>query len=210
MSESVFPQNESPMTGSAPHAEPSLSPLDAFMGTLICPVQTFRRLAEDCRYQANHLPAAFGIVILIFALDALRLTPPNRLQMALFNVPAEIGGGLTLWLLSAAVVSLTAISFGAEMSKVRACFVTMAWALLPWIFLGPIACFWKVFGAAHVLLMTIPVIWIFFLQLTAIKQSFQLQIWQVFVLALVVPALLSWYQLMQFLELAAAVIGSFF
>ena len=207
MSESVFPQ-ENPIHTNA-QAQPALNPLDIFIGTLLCPVQTFRQLAEDCRNEANHLPAAFAAVILIFALDALRLTPPSRLHFALFNVPSEVVGGLTLWLLSAAVVSLTAMCFGAELSKVRACFVTMAWSLTPWIFLGPIACFWKVFGSAHVLLMTIPVLWIFFLQLVAIKQSLQLKIWQVLVLALVVPSLLSWYQLMQFLEIVAAVIGSF-
>ncbi|MBX9571313.1 MAG: YIP1 family protein [Candidatus Obscuribacterales bacterium] len=211
MSESVLPQEESPTSNATTAAsEPLMHPLDIFIGTLLCPVQTFGKLAEDCRHEANHLPAAFGIVILIFALDALRLTPANSVQLALFNVPAEITGGLTLWLLSSAVVSLTAMCFGADMGKVRSCFVTMAWALLPWIFLGPIACFWKVFGSAHVLFMTIPLVWIFFLQLVAIKQSLQLKIWQVLVLALIVPTLLSWYQMMQFLEVVAAVIGSFF
>lgn len=208
MSEDANPRpEESPSTTAVlPHR---LDVMSIFVGTLLCPVQTFRKLAEDCRYDVHHLPAAFALVILVFALDALRLTPPNHLYMALFNVPSEVICGLMLWGLSALVVSLTGLCFGAEMYKVRACFVTMAWSLLPWIFLSPIACFWKLLGPAHVLFMTIPMIWIFFLQLVAIKQSFHMKIWQVLVLAMVVPSVLSWYQLMQFLETLAATIGSF-
>lgn len=211
MSESVFPESAppEPIRADVQAAKPTLGPLDIFLGTLVCPVQTFRQLAQDCFHEANHLPAAFGIVILIFALDALRLTPPNKLYYAVLGVPSEVVGGLTLWLLSAAVISLTAMCFGAEMAKVRALFVTMAWSLLPWIFLGPIACFWKVLGSTHVLFMTIPICWVFFLQLVAIKQSLQLKIWQVLCLALIVPTLLSWYQMMQFLGLFAALVGSF-
>ena len=75
--------------------------------------------------------------------------------------------------------------------------------------MGPIACFWKLLGPAHVLFMTIPMLWIFCLQLVAIKQSLQMKVWQVLVLALVVPTILSWYQFMQFVEVLTATLGSF-
>lgn len=182
--------------------------IETFLGTLIAPLQTFKQLAEECQTELAHLPFAFGIVILVFALDALRLTPANQIGMAVLNVPLEVTGGLTLWLLSAAVVGLAALCFGVDSAKVRAAFVTLAWSLLPWIFMGPIACFWKILGQAHVLLMSIPLAWILFLQIIAVKQSFQMKAWQALVLVLVVPTLMSWYQLMQFLQTLAATLAS--
>lgn len=182
--------------------------IEIFFGTLVSPVKTFRQLSEDCRTDTNHLPAAVALVIFVFALDALRLTPPNEIGWALFNVPAEVSGGITLWLLTAALVSLLAICFGIDSNKCRACFVTLAWSFLPWIFTGPIACFWKVLGRTHVLFMTIPLLWILILQIIAIKESFQLKLWRVLLLVLLVPPLFSFLQMMQFLQSLAAVVGS--
>lgn len=182
--------------------------IDTLFGTLCAPVQTFRHLALCCKQDSSQLPAAFAVVILVFALDALRLTPANQISWALFNVPSEVSGGIMLWLLSAGVVSLTSLCFGQDTGKVRASFVTLAWSLLPWLFTGPIACFWKILGPAHVLFMTVPLLWIVFLQIVAIKESFEMKTWQSIVLVLLIPPLLSWYQLMQFLQALAATLGS--
>jgi hypothetical protein len=199
MSEEILSQSET--------AE-SLGFIDVFFGTLVAPLQTFRQLAGECRNDSRQLAAAFLIVVLVFALDALRLTPAGQLNWALMNVPAEVTGGLSIWLLLSLVVSLTALSFGSDAARVRAAFVTLGWSFLPWIFLAPVGCFWKVLGPAHLLFMAVPLVWIFFLQIVAIMQSFEMKIWQVLVLVLLVPPLLSWYQLMQFLQTLAATLGS--
>jgi len=203
MSEETIPGNETPQSS-------SLGFVETMLGTLVAPVQTFRLLSADCRSEIKHLPGALAIVILVFALDAMRLTPANQISWALINVPSEVGGGIILWLLSAGVVSLAALCFGQESYKARASFVTLAWSLLPWIFTGIIACFWKVLGPAHVIFMSIPLCWILFLQIVAIQQSFELKTWQSLTLVLLVPPLISWYQMMQFLQSVAAVFGSLF
>ena len=190
-------------------AEPAkLSFMETFVGTLLAPVQTFNRLAQDCKHHTNHLPAAFAIVVMVFALDALRLTPTGAWGWALFNVPTEVFGGIAIWLLAAGVISLTALCFSVESWKARAAFVTLAWSFLPWIFMGPISCFAKLLGGTHVLFMIIPFTWIFFLQIVAIKQSFEMRAWQALALLLLVPPLLSSFQLMQFLQALSATVGS--
>jgi hypothetical protein len=182
--------------------------IDTFLGTLIAPVQTFKQLSLECRDDIKHLPGAFGIVVLVFALDALRLTPASEIGWAVLNVPFEVTGGLLLWLLSAFVVSLCALCFGASAARVRSAFVTLGWSLLPWIFMAPLSCFWKVSGPAHFLLMALPLVWVFFLQIVAIMQSFEMKSWQVLVLVLLVPPLLSWYQCMQFIQSLIVTLGS--
>lgn len=187
-----------------------LSFMDSFIGTLSAPTVTFRRLSQECYEEVNHLVGAVCIVVLVFGLDALRITPANEIKWAVLNVPLEITGGLTLWLLSAGIASLTALCFGVDIAKTRAAFVTMAWSLAPWIFMGPIACFWKILGASHVLFMAVPLLWILILQIIAIKESFQMKVWQALVFVLVIPPLLSWFQLMQFAQSLAATFGSLF
>lgn len=189
-------------------ARANLTFIETFLGTLVAPIQTARRLALESRADTSQLPGAFCLVILVFAFDALRLTPAKELGWALINVPGEVTGGLTLWLLSALLVSLAALCFGVAVSKVRAAFVTLGWSLLPWVFLGPIACFWRVFGHAHVILMAVPLCWILFLQIVAIKESFEMKLWQVLVLVLLLPPILSWYQMLQFLQSLTATVGS--
>ena len=189
---------------------PKLCFIETFIGTLTAPVSTFRRLAQECYSEVNHLLGAVCIVVLVFGLDALRLTPANEIKWAVLNVPMEITGGISLWLLSAGVISLTALCFSVDISRARAAFVTLAWSLSPWIFMGPIACFWKLLGTAHVLFMTVPLLWILILQIIAVKESFQMKIWQALVLVLVIPPLLSWFQLMQFAQSLAATFGSLF
>ncbi|MBX9688887.1 MAG: YIP1 family protein [Candidatus Obscuribacterales bacterium] len=185
-----------------------LSFIESFLGTLIAPSQTFKALAQDCKTETAHLPAALAIVVLVFAADALRLTPANGIGWAAVNIPTEVSGGILLWLLSASTVSLTALCFGIESSKARAAFVTLAWSLLPWIFMGPLSCFWKLLGPAHVLLMAIPLCWILLLQIIAIKESFQLKVWQTLVLVFIIPPMLSSFQLFQFLQALTATLGS--
>lgn len=182
--------------------------IDIFLGTLVCPVKTFELLASDCKRELKRLPSAAIIVTLVFSLDALRLTPPKQLYWALLNVPSELVGGLLLWLFSAGLVSLTALCFGQPVHKSRAAFVTLAWSLLPWIFMGPISCFAGALGPAHVLLMLVPFLWILLLQIIAIKASFDLKAWQVLSLVFLVPMILGWLQMMQFLQILSATLGS--
>ncbi len=182
--------------------------IDTFVGTLLAPMQTFRQLALESRKDTSPLPGAFFIVLLAFAMDALRLTPVNQMGWALVNIPSEATGGLMLWLLSASLVSLAALCFGAEMAKIRACYVTLGWSLLPWIFLSPLSCFAKVLGGVEVLLMALPLTWIVFLQVIAIKESFQMKVWQALILVMLLPTLLSWYQMLQFVQSLTATLGS--
>ncbi len=186
----------------------NISFIDTFLGTLVAPVQTFNQLASDCRSEVKHLPGAMCIIALVFTLDALRLTPLRDLSWALVSIPGELSGGFFLWLLAAATVSLTALCFGQEGYKARAAFVTLAWSFLPWIFLGPISCFWKVLGPAHVLFMAVPLVWILVLQIIAVKSSFEMKAWQSLALVLLVPPLLSWFQLLQFMQALTATLGS--
>lgn len=181
---------------------------EIFLGTLVAPVATFERLAAECRDDGSHLSGAIGIVILVFALDALRLTSAAHLNWLALNAFFEVSGGLTLWLLLSLVAGLTALCFGLPGARVRAAFVTLGWSLLPWLFLSPLACFGKVFGPAEVLLMSVPVFWIMILQILAIKQSFAMKIWQALVFVLLVPPLLAWFQVLQFVQSLVATIGS--
>lgn len=199
MTESVLDTSSKPVAGNFS---------DNLLGTLVAPVSTFRRLALECRSEINQLPGALAILSLVYAADALRLTPANQLNWALINVPAEVTAGLVLWLLSAAVINLTALCFGADISKARASFVTLAWSFLPWIFLGPLACFWKVLGPAHGLLMSLPLLWILVLQILAVKESFQMKAWQAIILFLLIPPLFSILQFMQFLQGLTATLSS--
>ena len=182
---------------------------EIFIGTLVAPIQTFRRLALECQNDIAHLPGAFGIVVLVSSLDALRLTPANNLRFAYFSVPAEIIAVLCLWILFALVVGLTALCFGADISRVRAAFVTLGWSFLPWILLSPLSCFWKVLGAAQIIFALLAFAWIMFLQIVAIKQSCQMKVWQVLVFVLLVPPLLAWVHLLQIVQSLAFTLGPF-
>lgn len=217
MSQEAFADNSfDPPQDPTPALEPrasttahqKLSFIETFVGTLLAPVQTFRQLVDDCRHEVNHLPAAFGIIVLVFAMDALRITPPDGLGWALLNVPTEVAGGVALWLLAGGIVSLTGLCFNADGAKCRASFVTLAWSFLPWLFMAPISCFAKLLGPAHVLFMIVPFTWIFFLQIVAIKTSFEMKAWQALALLLLVPPMLSWFQMMQFFQALSATLGS--
>lgn len=187
-----------------------LSFIETFVGTLLAPIQTFNRLREDCAIEASHLPTALAIVVLVFSLDAVRLSSAKEPGWILVNVPTEVTAGIVLWLLAAGIVSLTGLCFGASAAKARTTFVTFAWSFLPWIFMGPISCLSSLLGKAHVLFMIIPFCWIVFLQIAAIKCSYDMKAWQALILVLLIPPMLSWFQALQFFQGLLAVIGSIF
>lgn len=184
--------------------------IETFIGTLLAPVQTFNHLRDDCEHVASHLPAAVGVVAFVFALDALRLSSEKEMSWALVNIPTEVTAGIIIWLLAAGIVSLTGLCFGASAAKSRTAFVTMAWSFLPWIFMGPISCLSAALGKAHVLFMVIPFCWVLLLQIIAIKCSYDMKAWQALVLVFLVPPMLSWFQLLQFIQGLSAVLGSLF
>jgi hypothetical protein len=186
-------------------AERKLAFIEAFLGTLVSPNETFKKLAAESRHDTNQLPAAFAIVVIISALDAFRLAGSGKMVLAMLS--CEVTGAVMLWVLSALVIGLTALCFGTASGNVRAVFVTMAWSLLPWIFLGPLACYGKFLGVLRSLLMCLPLFWILVLQIIAIKNSFEMKPWQALLLVFIVPFLLSWYQILQFFQSLAATLG---
>jgi len=179
--------------------------IEAFLGTLLSPNETFKRLASESRQDTHQLPAAFAIVVIVSALDAFRLSGSGKMAFAMLGF--EVTGAVMIWVLSALVIGLTALSFGTPSTNLRAAFVTMAWSLLPWIFLGPLACYAKLLGVLRSLLMCLPLFWILLLQIIAIKNSFEMKTWQALMLVFIVPALLSWYQILQFFQSLAATLG---
>lgn len=188
-------------------AEPKLHWMELFVGTLLSPAETFEQVREGCRSGFNYVPETFALVAIIFALDGLRLSA-DSLAWSPLTMAGSITGGMTLWLLSFALIGLVALCFSAEMYKVRASLIALGWSLLPWLFMAPITCFHSLLGPAHVVLAVVPLTWIFLLQLVAINQSYKLKAWQTLCLAMVVPSLLSTLQLTQFLQVFTAVLGA--
>lgn len=185
--------------------------MEIFTGTLLAPVATFRRLVVEVQENLNtHLPIAAAVVVCVFALDGFRLTAPNHLESASFHIGFSAMRGVLLWASTAGAVSLTGACFNAPSSSAKAAFVTLGWSMLPWLFTAPIFAMKDVLGMFYTLLMCIPLVWIFCLQLIAITQSYRMQSWQAVALVFFVPGLISTVQLLQLIQsLTAAFPGLF-
>ena len=190
----------------------SVSPLswiDTFIGVLLHPQLTFEYL---CRLNATQLTGLTGAVVLIalvFGLEGLRLSSASHLKWAFLNVPLAIIGGLIIWLGLAGVLCLTAACFNMPQDRIRGALVTLGWSFLPLIFLSPLVLYRPLFGPATILLMAIPLLWTFILQLLAITESFKLKGWQTITLVFLVPALFSIFQTAQLMQFLIAVFSSF-
>jgi Yip1 domain len=173
--------------------------IETFAGVLLTPAPTFKMLAERAYAggQAAGLGGAAITVLLVFALDALRLTPGKRMELALVNVPFGLFTGFIMWLLLAGTLALLAASFDVPKERIKAIFVTTGWSYAPWILMAPVFCYQRALGHAFVLLAVIPLIWTVVTQIFAIKATFQLKSWQTLTLVFVIPAVFQALSMMQ-------------
>lgn len=184
--------------------------MEIFTGTLLAPVATFRRLVTEVAENGGNIPMAAAVVVCVFALDGLRLTSPNHLEGAAFHMALSAGYGTFLWSSTAGAVALAGACFKQPSISAKAAFVTLGWSMLPWLFTAPLFAMKEALGVFYALLMCIPLVWIFCLQLIAITQSYRMQAWQTAALVLLVPGLISTVQFLQFIQsLTAAFPGLF-
>lgn len=179
--------------------------MEIFVGTILAPTVTFAVLVSDSERDVKLLPGGLFVTVLSFAFAGFCLTPESSTGAPL-NVLGSIIGGLCLWLLTILVVGVTALCFGRNLGTLRALAVTLGWSMLPLVFLGPLSAFrqgWFVFFT--VLLLA----WVYLLQVLAIKQSCHLKVWQVLLLIFVVPSLVVWLQLWQFLQYVDLTLSAF-
>jgi hypothetical protein len=187
----------------------SLNWIDTFTGVMLHPQQTFEHLCRLNATQLTGLTGAAVLVVLVFALEGLRLSSASQLKWAFLNVPLAVIGGVIIWLGLAGVLCLTAACFNTPQDRVRSALVTLGWSFLPLIFLSPLVLYKSLFGPATVLLMAIPLLWTFILQLLAITESFKLKGWQTITLVFLVPALFSIFQTAQLIQFLVATFSSF-
>lgn len=179
---------------------PETAWIDCFLGMILAPRQTLEYLDQKCRQDKAPVVGAALLVILVFALEGLRLTSTSSLDMAFVSVPADITLGVLTWFCIFGAVGLTAAAFGVASKSVISSFVTLAWAITPLLFLGPISCLRTVVGTGIILLSCLPLIWSFILQLLALSISYRMRGWQLLSLVFLVPPLLSTAQFMQALQ----------
>jgi hypothetical protein len=181
---------------------------DIFCGVLFAPLSTFAALAEQTEHGAGNLDGAVLTVCLAFALDGLRGTNSDALGWAVWNVPSTLFAGAIMWVSLAGVLALLALCFHAPRTQVRAVFITTGWAFAPWILTAPIWCYRGVAGQGFVLLAMIPLIWVFFTQICAIKQTFKLSAWQTVALVFIVPCAYSLFSTLQFMQTVGVTLTS--
>lgn len=186
--------------------------MQIFTGTLLDPVNTFRALSIDADLNlSRHFAFAAIVVAAVFGLDGFRLTSANHLESAPFHVLFSAGYGLVLWLAIAGTVSLLSACFNtSSKGAVKSAFVTLGWSMLPWLFTAPLFAMKNALGALYSVLLCIPLLWIFCLQLIAINQSFRMQSWQTLVLVFIVPGVYSTVQFMQFVQSLSAIFPGLF
>lgn len=174
--------------------------IDTFLGVLVNPRATFARIREDNRESLHGFTGAMVLLVLVFAMDGLRFSTLPTIKWAAINLPAAVLAGGMYWLCLAGALSISALCFGAPKYKVRAVLVNLAWSFVPWLFMAPIGCFRHVLGPAIAMAVLVPMLWVFVLQIIAINESFELKSWQTLLLVLLVPTLLFWVQLGQFMQ----------
>ncbi len=192
----------------APAPAPGL--IESFLGTLLSPIDTFRRISEEARTRASqNLPIAFGVVVFVFGLDGLRLSSTENLESAIFNMTITSVLGVLIWLLSGGVVGLVAACFDAPLARIRASFVTLGWSMVPWLFAGPVSAAQPLINGASPLLLGFLLTWMFALQIIAINQSYQMKPWQSIALAFIAPGLLFTLQFFKCLQELTTLSGLF-
>jgi hypothetical protein len=200
--------------GDAPTATPNAqssinqsSWIDSFLGTVVAPVCTFRRIRSQNEAGTFAIAEPLLAVLLVFTVDAFRSTSVKDVADVLWWVPVSLIGGLSLWFSTAAVVALVAMFFKVSTAKIRTASITLGWALLPWLFMTPLSLLAHNLGAFSHVLYVLPGLWVLALQIIALNESFSLCSWQAAVLIFVVPFLLAIAQFLQFTMNLSAVIG---
>lgn len=181
----------------SPQAVPGTAPwIDTFLGVLVAPIQTLRALSRSEPTQSNFAGACLAVA-LVSLLEGLRSVSTRHPDTAALILPVAVIGGMITWLAASGAVGLAALAFGQPRHRYSAIVATMGWSFLPWIFVGPIACLHNALGQATALLVLIPAVWVFLLQLAAINETFHLKLWQTLCLAVVVPILIAIAQMSQ-------------
>lgn len=193
--------NSAPPAVSAP-----LAWIEIFLGTLLSPRQTFRAIDSTEHAQSN-FAGAFVAVALVCFMEGLRHASARHPERAIFAVVVALVLGVITWLALSGAIGLAGQAFGQPRSKFGALVATMGWSLIPWIFMGPIACLHNVLGHATALLVLLPALWVFALQLTAITETYNLKLWQTLCLTIVIPALVWTAQITQLVKTLGAVLS---
>lgn len=165
--------------------------LNNFYGTLFTPVKTFEELK-----QTQPLVSAIVIVILVsmlkIFLNSKSITFNNPLMYG-SNLFLSAFSGLISWLFFAGFFELSARIFDRG-GKYKTMLILSAFAMLPWIFLGPVALFKMIdtSGAAGGMFLGFLVwIWVIGLQIYAILKTYNLNIGKT-VLFIIIP-FLGWF-----------------
>lgn len=174
--------------------------IDTMVGVLLNPGATFSAMVPRNQDKLEGFGPAALTVLLAFLLDGIRMADAQHLGSAWVTVPLSILAGFVMWLTISAVISIAASCFGAPPARIRASFVALGWSFLPWIFMAPLFCYQHFFGPSFVLFASLPGLWIFILQMTAIKEIFALKAWQTVALVFGVPILLGVFQSLQFIQ----------
>lgn len=175
--------------------------IEHFLGTLLAPVETFKRLGAQARETSDQgLPVAFAVVATVCALDGLRITSGSQMQFAAMNMMMMCTLGLLIWFLSGSVIALVASCFKAPVSNIRASYVTLGWSALPLLFAAPVSALEPALGGATVLLLNLILLWTFVLAVIAVTASYEMKGWQALALIIGAPALLGTLQFLQFLQ----------
>jgi hypothetical protein len=190
--------------GKSPTAVSDPGWINAFLGTLVAPLSTFRAIVEREKGQSQ-FTGACAAVALVAIMDGLRDLSPNSVGMAGISVPASVIFYLFVWLSAATAIGLVGMAFGKPSYRFGAIVSTMGWSFLPWIFMAPITCLSYGLGSVAALLAIIPALWVFVLQLLALNESYDLKFWQTLCLAVIVPVLVYLAQVSQLFQSMSAV-----
>lgn len=162
---------------------------DDFLGMLVSPKETVRRIASQSGQGWSGLAGGLSTLILVSAVSGSISAGTNKTWMVALFALAGIFCGLVGWLSLAGAVALAAASFNVERSRIRAAIIATAWGFLPLLFVAPIAAYRAAFGAAVIPLLFLPAIWVVSLEWLAVQESYQLKGWQTLLLLVLLPQL---------------------
>lgn len=164
--------------------------IDTFLGVLVSPRHTLKEIAAGASRDWGGLRGAIAAVVAASAVDGLMSAGARFGWSVPLLVAFGIVGGLFGWLLIAATVALPAAAFGADRARIRASFVTTAWALVPWIFMAPLFAYRQALGLIALPASLVPVAWVLALEWIAVQESYQLKGWQTLFLLVFLPQML--------------------
>lgn len=174
--------------------------VETMIGILLRPSATFAAMVPRNEDKLEGYGDAALTVFFVFLLEGIRTADASHLGSAWISAPLAVFGGFVMWLTLSAIIAIAASCFGAQPARVRASHVALGWSFLPWIFMPPLFCYHNLLGPTFPLFAGLPTLWIFILQMIAIKEVFALKTWQTMALIFAVPMLLGVFETLQFLQ----------